>query len=66
MLPFTREQFLGVFADYNTAVWPAQVVAYVLGLIVVAALDNLGKGAAGSAVQCLNLMCGFDERTALL
>ena len=28
MLPFTREQFAGVFADYNTAVWPAQVVAY--------------------------------------
>ncbi len=38
MLPFTREQFLGVFAGYNTAVWPAQVVAYLLGLAVVAAL----------------------------
>lgn len=38
MLPFTREQFLGVFADYNMAVWPAPVVAYVLGLIVVVAL----------------------------
>ena len=30
-------------------------------LVVVAALDNLGKGAAGSAIQCLNLMRGFDE-----
>lgn len=29
------------------------------------ALDNLGKGAAGSAVQCMNLMCGFEESTAL-
>lgn len=38
MLPFTREQFLGVFAEYNTAVWPVQVVAYVLGVAVVAAL----------------------------
>jgi len=38
MLPFTREQFFGVFAAYNTAVWPAQVVAYLLGLAVVAAL----------------------------
>lgn len=38
MLPFTHEQFFGVFADYNTAVWPAQAVAYVLGLVVVAAL----------------------------
>jgi hypothetical protein len=25
-LPFTVEQFFGVFASYNTAVWPAQVV----------------------------------------
>jgi N-acetyl-gamma-glutamyl-phosphate/LysW-gamma-L-alpha-aminoadipyl-6-phosphate reductase len=29
------------------------------------ALDNLGKGAAGSAVQCMNLMCDFDEKMAL-
>mgnify|MGYP005834067729 CR=1 FL=1 len=34
-------------------------------LVVMAALDNLGKGAAGSAVQCMNLMCGFDETEAL-
>lgn len=34
-------------------------------LIVVAALDNLGKGAAGSAVQCMNLMCGFEETAGL-
>ena len=27
--------------------------------------DNLVKGASGQAVQCLNLMFGFDERTAL-
>jgi LysW-gamma-L-alpha-aminoadipyl-6-phosphate/LysW-L-glutamyl-5-phosphate reductase len=34
-------------------------------LVVVAALDNLGKGAAGSAVQCMNLMCGFNETIGL-
>ena len=34
-------------------------------LVLVAALDNLGKGAAGSAVQCLNLMHGFDECAGL-
>ncbi|MDZ4769333.1 MAG: N-acetyl-gamma-glutamyl-phosphate reductase [Chloroflexota bacterium] len=34
-------------------------------VVVVSALDNLGKGAAGSAVQCLNLMCGFDEMDGL-
>ncbi|MFM9853930.1 MAG: N-acetyl-gamma-glutamyl-phosphate reductase [Sphingomonadaceae bacterium] len=32
---------------------------------LVAALDNLGKGAAGAAVQSLNLMAGFDETTGL-
>jgi N-acetyl-gamma-glutamyl-phosphate/LysW-gamma-L-alpha-aminoadipyl-6-phosphate reductase len=25
------------------------------------AIDNLMKGASGSAVQCMNLMLGFDE-----
>ncbi len=34
-------------------------------LVVIAALDNLGKGAAGSAVQCLNLMQHFDECAGL-
>jgi N-acetyl-gamma-glutamyl-phosphate reductase len=34
-------------------------------LIVASALDNLGKGAAGQAIQNLNLMCGFPETTGL-
>jgi N-acetyl-gamma-glutamyl-phosphate reductase len=35
-------------------------------LIVVSCLDNLGKGAAGQAVQNLNLMLGIEEQTGLL
>ena len=39
MLPFTRDQFLAVFSDYNAALWPASLVAYFLaGLLVVAIL----------------------------
>jgi N-acetyl-gamma-glutamyl-phosphate reductase len=34
-------------------------------LIVVSAIDNLGKGAAGQAVQCANLMLGLPESTGL-
>lgn len=34
-------------------------------LVVIAALDNLGKGAAGSAVQSMNLMLELDETTGL-
>lgn len=33
--------------------------------IVVAAVDNLGKGMAGQMVQCLNLMLGIEETSAL-
>ncbi len=33
--------------------------------VIVSVIDNLGKGAAGQAVQNMNLMCGFDERTGL-
>ena len=35
MLPFTLDQFLAVFVTYNEAVWPAQVLAYLLGLLMV-------------------------------
>ena len=34
-------------------------------LVLFSALDNLMKGASGQGVQCLNIMLGVDERTAL-
>lgn len=34
-LPFTTEQFLKVFETYNLAVWPMQIVLYVLALCAV-------------------------------
>lgn len=34
-------------------------------IVALAALDNLMKGAAGGAVQCLNVRAGFPETTAL-
>jgi N-acetyl-gamma-glutamyl-phosphate reductase len=34
-------------------------------LVVVSAIDNLGKGAAGQAVQCANLMLGQPETLGL-
>ncbi|PKB72132.1 MAG: N-acetyl-gamma-glutamyl-phosphate reductase [SAR202 cluster bacterium Io17-Chloro-G6] len=34
-------------------------------LIVISCLDNLVKGAAGQAVQNMNVMCGFPEETSL-
>jgi N-acetyl-gamma-glutamyl-phosphate reductase len=34
-------------------------------IIVVSAIDNVGKGAAGQAVQCANLMLGLPEAAGL-
>jgi N-acetyl-gamma-glutamyl-phosphate reductase len=33
--------------------------------VVVSAIDNLGKGAAGQAIQNLNLALGWEESTGL-
>jgi N-acetyl-gamma-glutamyl-phosphate reductase len=33
--------------------------------VLVSCLDNLLKGAAGQAVQNMNLMFGFDEKAGL-
>ena len=35
-------------------------------VVAVAAIDNLAKGTAGAAVQCLNLAVGLPETTGLL
>ncbi|MBI3537996.1 MAG: N-acetyl-gamma-glutamyl-phosphate reductase, partial [Chloroflexi bacterium] len=34
-------------------------------VVSLCAIDNLMKGAAGSAVQAMNVMCGLDERAGL-
>jgi len=34
-------------------------------VVIITAIDNLGKGAAGQAVQCLNLLLDLPETTAL-
>ena len=45
MLPFTPEQFLGVFVNYNDAIWPIQIAAYVLGAISIASLFRRTRAA---------------------
>ncbi|MBN1829174.1 MAG: N-acetyl-gamma-glutamyl-phosphate reductase [Deltaproteobacteria bacterium] len=34
-------------------------------VVILSAIDNLVKGAAGQAVQNMNILCGFDERAGL-
>lgn len=35
-------------------------------ILLTARFDNLGKGASGAAVQCMNIMLGIDETTSLI
>ena len=34
-------------------------------IIICSRLDNLGKGASGAAVQCMNIALGYDENIGL-
>jgi N-acetyl-gamma-glutamyl-phosphate reductase len=47
------------FCDIGIAVRGRQIVVF-------SAIDNLVKGAAGQAVQNMNLMFGLDEKTGLM
>jgi N-acetyl-gamma-glutamyl-phosphate/LysW-gamma-L-alpha-aminoadipyl-6-phosphate reductase len=42
------------------------IVARGRSLVVFSAIDNLVKGAAGQAIQNMNLMAGLDEKTGLM
>jgi hypothetical protein len=60
-IPFTIDQFLGVFAEYNTAVWPAQLVLNALGLAAVYSALRATPGAGRLATGMLSLLwiwCG--------
>lgn len=69
--PFVRVLPPGAMADTkrvrgsNVVELQAAVDARTGTAVVIGALDNLVKGAAGQAIQNLNLMAGFDETTAL-
>jgi N-acetyl-gamma-glutamyl-phosphate reductase len=58
-LPATKDSAFTNYCDITVRVVRGRIV-------VLACLDNLIKGAAGVAVQNLNLMLGCPEETALL
>ncbi len=49
----------------NNVVMQVAVDADTRRLVVIAAIDNLTKGTAGGAVQCMNLALGLPETTGL-
>ncbi|GAB61987.1 MAG: N-acetyl-gamma-glutamyl-phosphate reductase [Candidatus Jettenia sp.] len=58
-IPKTKDVIYTNFCDIATKVTDNRI-------IILSAIDNLIKGASGQAVQNMNIMCGFDEKTGLL
>ena len=56
MLPFTPEQFLALFVDYNNAIWPIQSAAYLFGGIAVALLFRKTPGSDRAVAGILAVM----------
>ena len=82
MLAFYRnyyadEKFIRVHYDENLNFLPCNQCAgwdglniYVTGnderIVMASQFDNLGKGASGAAIQCMNIMLGFEEDRGLV
>jgi N-acetyl-gamma-glutamyl-phosphate reductase len=65
VLPDGRLPHTAATTGSNSAHLQVAVDADAARVVVVVAIDNLGKGAAGQAVQNANLMVGLAETTGL-
>ena len=70
VMPFGKEADYNGFLAGNTCSGWDGIELYVTGnedrLLVSTRFDNLGKGASGAAVQCLNIILGCDENKGLV
>lgn len=55
-LPFSREDFFGVFSSYNDAVWPAQLLAYAIAGATLLALSRKRGIRPGAALVPVGLL----------
>ena len=64
----TEELYGGMLSGCSLSGWDGLKV-YITGneerMVLSAQFDNLGKGASGAAIQCLNLMLGCEEDKGL-
>lgn len=66
----TADEQKSFFLASNTLSGLNKMQIFVFGddeqILLCSRLDNLGKGASGAAVQCLNIMMGIDETAGLV
>jgi N-acetyl-gamma-glutamyl-phosphate reductase len=63
--PFLENDFLPATVCNGTNRAEIFVFGHAEQILLAARFDNLGKGASGAAIQCMNLMLGMDEATGL-
>ena len=70
VMPFGSESETNGFLNGNQCSGWDGMRIYVTGnedrILVSSQFDNLGKGASGAAIQCMNIMTGKDEATGLV
>ena len=69
VMPYGSEEELGNFFHANDFAKRDDVKIYVTGnedrVLITSIFDNLGKGASGAAIQCMNIRLGLPEETGL-
>ncbi len=74
---YAGEKFIHVYQDEEMKFMPANKCSgwdglniYITGnderIVLASQFDNLGKGASGAAIQCMNIMLGFEEDRGLV
>ena len=70
VMPFGSEEETNSFFSGNNYSGRDDAKIYVTGneerILVTSIFDNLGKGASGAAIQCMNLRLGLPEETGLV
>ena len=69
VMPYGSEEELGSFFHANDYAGRDDAKIYVTGnedrVLITSIFDNLGKGASGAAIQCMNIRLGLPEETGL-
>lgn len=69
VMPFGAEAEGNNFFSANAYAGRDDAQIYITGnedrLLITSRFDNLGKGASGAAIQCMNIKLGIDEATGL-
>jgi N-acetyl-gamma-glutamyl-phosphate reductase len=70
VMPYNEKGTESGFLSANHLAGKDFLEIYVSGneerISITAALDNLGKGASGAAVECMNIMLGLDPKKGLV